>query len=496
MSQQEPELKTRTAHALKWTLVDRVMQQLLYAVTGIVLARELSHDAFGLVGAVLVFQAFASLLVDSGFSYALIQRKSPTQTDYSSVLWFNLATAGILYLILYFAAPLIADCFQHDRRLIPLSRVMFLSIIINASAIVQTNRLMKRMDVRLLTLANGLGLTAGGVAGIWLALAGAGAWAIVWQTLVSAAVKSAILWAFCRWLPSATFSWQAIRSFFGIGGRMMFTSFLNTVFLQVYSVFIGAFVGLKQLGFYTQADKWSKMGITSISQTVTSGFLPPLAAVQDEPDRFRRISSKMNRFTAYLLFPAMLGLAVMATPVFHLLFGQKWDASIILFQILLVRGIFTVLNSLYNNYLLARGHARDIVWLEVLRDSVAIIALAVTFPFMDLTRPGNPVYGIEIMLWGQLISSAVTYIATLLTVCRRLQLPAWRYLLDLAPYCMLALCILPLMHFASALVAAPLTKLVVQTLVALTLYLGINRLAGSKIQSEVFSYVAGKGRKS
>lgn len=179
---------------------------MLYAVTGIVLARELSEEAFGLVGAVLVFQAFASLLVDSGFSYALLQRKHPSRLDYSSVLWFNLAVACGLYVVLYFCAPLIAEWFQGDQRLIPLSRVLFLSLILNASAIVQTNRLMKAMDVRMIAVSNFIGLTLGSLVGIWMALDGYGAWAIVAQTLIIAAGKSLILWTTSRWRPLLRFS--------------------------------------------------------------------------------------------------------------------------------------------------------------------------------------------------------------------------------------------------------------------------------------------------
>ncbi len=485
-------LKNKTAKTLKWTLIDRVLQQLLYAVTGIVLARMLSQTDFGLVGAVLVFQAFASLLIDSGFSFALIQRKEPTQTDYSTVLWFNLGAAAVLYTILWFAAPLIALCFQNDLRLIPLSRVMFLSIILNASASVQTNRLMKQMNVRPVTVSNAAGLAAGAIVGIWLAVSGFGAWAIVWQTLVAAAVKSAILWLGCSWRPSPVFSWSALRSFFGIGGRMMFTSFLNTLFLNLYSLFIGAFVGLRSLGFYTQSDKWSKMGIMSISQTLTSSFLPPLSAVQDDRDRFRRMTSKMNRFTAYILFPAMLGLMAMATPVFHLLFGTKWDPSILLFQLLLLRGVFTVLNALYNNYLLALGHARSIMWLEVLRDSVAVVALAITFPYMGLATADDPVYGLAILLWGQLASSAITYVATLIVVCRHVEIRPWNYLLDLAPYAALTLAIIPLMLWIGSLTSSPLLQLLAEAVVALALYLGINRLLGSRIQTDVFAFARGK----
>ncbi len=136
--------------------------QILYAVTGIVLARVLSQEDFGLVGVVLIFQAFASLLIDSGFSYALIQRKQPSRLDYSTVLWFNMGISILLYTILAVCAPFIARCFQNDMRLVPLIRVMCLSIIVNASFIVQINRLMKAMDVRMVAVSNSIGLILGG----------------------------------------------------------------------------------------------------------------------------------------------------------------------------------------------------------------------------------------------------------------------------------------------------------------------------------------------
>ncbi len=473
-------------------MIDRVATQILYAVTGVVLARVLSEEDFGLIGALLVFQAFASLLVDSGFAYALIQRKRPTKLDYSTVLWFNLGAATLLYLILFVCAPLIADCFQGDQRLIPLSRVMFLSLILNASAIVQTNRLMKAMDVRMVAVSNSLGLILGGGVGIVLAVTGYGAWAIVWQTIVLAAGKSLVLWTSTRWRPLMRFSWSALRSYFGIGSKMMLTSFLNTVFLNIYSFFIGHSVGLASLGYYTQGDKWSKMGITSISQVLTSSFLPALSAVQDSPERFRAMVSKMNRFTSYLLFPAMLGLMAMAKPIFHTLFGDKWDPSIILFQLLLLRGIFTVLNSLYNNYLLALGHGGAIVKLEIVRDVAAVIALAVTFPFMALTMPGDPVYGLRILLWGQIAATLLTWVASFIVTVRVTGVGPWRFITDMLPYFMQTILIIPLMLLVAMPIAAPWLKLTVMAITALTLYLGGNHLFHSKIQREVLQYITGK----
>ena len=151
-------LKVAVARSIKWNVIDRVSSQLLYTVTGIVLARMLSQEDFGLVTVILIFQSFASLFIDSGFSSALIQRKNPTHLDYSTVLWFNLGIAVALYIILFFASPLIAYLFGDDDRLIPLARVMFLSFILNATAIVQTNILMKRMEVKLIAVSFYIGL--------------------------------------------------------------------------------------------------------------------------------------------------------------------------------------------------------------------------------------------------------------------------------------------------------------------------------------------------
>ena len=126
------ELKQSVARTLKWNVIDRVSSQILYAITGIVLARMLTEEEYGLIGAIGIFQTFAALFVDSGFASALLQRKSPTRLDYSTVLWFNLGISVIIYIILFISAPLIADLFQGDQRLIPLSRVMILTFIINA----------------------------------------------------------------------------------------------------------------------------------------------------------------------------------------------------------------------------------------------------------------------------------------------------------------------------------------------------------------------------
>ena len=400
--------------------------------------------------------------------------------------------SGALYVVLFFGAPLIADCFQGDQRIIPISRVMFVSFILNASAIVQTNRLMKQMKVKMVAVSNSAGLFAGAIVGIYLAVAGYGAWAIVWQTLTLNFTKSLVLWLTSGWTPLWRFSMQSLRSFFSVGSGMMFSSFLNVLFQNIYSFFIGNRAGLRQLGYYTQGDKWSKMGISSISQVLTSSFLPALSQVQDDPERFARVTSKMNRFTSYLLFPAMGFLTIMAEPIFHFLFGTKWDPSIILFQLLLLRGVFTVLTSLYNNYVIALARTRLVVAMETLRDGAALLFLLCALPFVADTRPGDPVWGIRLLLWGQIAASFIAWLVMVIKtapVCGRRVVD---FLRDSAPYLAETVAIMALLWLESLFVADVLLLLIVQTLTALGAYTAINTVFGSVIQREVLCFLRGK----
>lgn len=474
---EEASLKQKTARTLKWNTIDKFASQVLYAVTGVVLANVLSKSDFGLVGAMLVFQAFASLFVDSGFSSALIQKKTPTETDYCTVFYFNLAMSVAIYAVLWFCAPLIADIFG-DERLVSLSRVMFLSFILNATAIVQTNRLMKQMTVARVAIGNTLGLVVSGAVGIWMAFAGYGAWAIVWQTIVLAAVKSLFLWLTTGWVPRSRFSMASLRSVFSVGSGVMMSSFLNTVSLNVYSFIIGAYYNLVKLGCYTQADKWSKMGVMSISQILTSSFLPVLSGCQDDAERFCRMMRKMNRFTAYLVFPLMLLLITAAEPIFHILFGTKWDEAIVMFQILAARGIFVVLTSLYNNYILALGKSRSLIVYEIVKDVLMVAAIVVTIPL-----------GVEAMIWGQLAASVIFYVYAIFEAGHLTGYRPSLMVLDAVPYAVIACVAMAAQWGVWYAVGNAWASLLLQTAVGLGVYYLANRLLHSKIQDEVLGFV-------
>lgn len=477
------DLKLKTARTLKWNTIDRISSQVLYAVTGIVLANVLTKEAFGLVGAVMVFQAFASLFVDSGFSGALIQRKAPTDTDYSTVLYFNLGVSVLIYCILWLCAPIIDSLFNAGGALIPLARVMFLTFVVNATAIVQTNRLMKQMDVRMIAASNAVGLVVSGATGIVLALQGYGAWAIVWQSIVLSAVKSGLLWATSRWRPQAVFSMASLRSIFAVGAGIMTSSFLNTVFQNIYSFIIGTYYNLAQLGCYTQADKWSKMGVTSLSQTVTASFLPVLSGCQDDRQRFHRMMAKTNRFTAYLAIPCLVLLVLLSEAIFHTLFGTKWDEAIVLFQLLAARGIFVVLTSLYTTQITAIGAARKLVESEVVKDVLTVAAIIATIPF-----------GIEWLVGGQVIAAAVCFIYSQWLVARTTGYRVAAMLMEIAPYAAIALiCAAPAVAVDYCVPQLhPVAMIGAQTVVFAVPYVAINAMLHSRIQHDVLSYALGR----
>lgn len=475
-------LKRKTAGTLKWNTVDRIASQVLYGVVGIVLANVVSQEDFGLVGALLVFQAFAIIFADSGFGAALLRQKHTTEEDYSTVFWFNLLVSVAIYFILWWCAPFIADIFQKDRRLIPLSKVMFITFVLNALAIVQTNRLMKKMDVKMIAVSNVIGQVAGGGLGIGLALGGWGAWALVWQSVCLAGVKTGILWLTGGWRPRYWIKISSFKRIWRIGLSVFSSSMLNTLFLTVYSFVIGAFYSLRSLGVYTQADKWSKMGSASLSQIFTSSFVPLLAKVQDNPVDFKRYMQRINRFTAFVTFPILAGLAIVGEPLFHTLFANKWDSAIPLFQILCVRGILVVIVSLFGNYMLALGYGKRLFSIEVIKD-VAIAAAILSTVWFE---------SVELLVWGQLWASIATFIIVLIMTAQATGYSLGAFANDFLTFAGITLLMCVACWLLSKISLSPIVSLILQVAGGGIVFLGTMKLKKAPELSEALSFIRRK----
>jgi len=311
----------------------------------------------------------------------------------------------------------------------------------------------------------------------------------VWQSITLSGAKSLILWTATSWRPSAVFSWKALRSFFRVGSGVMVQSFFNNLYLYCYAFFIGNRVGMVGLGYYSQADKWSKMGVASLSAVITSSFLPVLSRYQDEPEEYAAVTAKFNRLTAYLTFPALGMLAALAPAIFHALFGTKWDGSITLFQLMLLQGMFVVLSGLYSNFILARGKARLLVVSEAMRYAAAITAIIITLPFLTLSTPADVTEGIRIFLYGQVAASAVFWAAMTLMAARVTGRRWWTLLLDIAPYLVETLLAVSLMAFIVSLPMSPWAAMALALAAGAVLYLGLNRILHSRIQSDALAYI-------
>lgn len=480
----EQNLKLRTARTLKWNTVDRISSQLLYAVVGVVLANVVSKADFGLVGVILMFQAFAVLFVDSGFGTALLQKKEPTQTDYSTVFWFNMGMSVAIYVVLFFCAPAIAGLFGRQEVLIPMSRVMFLTFIFTALGIVQTNQMMKRMDVKQIAVANIVSQVSSGGLGMGLALSGFGAWSLVWQSVSQAFIKSVWLWMANRWWPAMTFSIASMKSMLKVGTGMFSSSLLNVASLNVYTFVIGVLYTMSTLGVYTQADKWSKMGYASLSQIFSTTFLPLLSRFQDDRERFMRALRKANRVCAFVAAPVTGFLIVGAAPLFHLLFGNKWDAAIPLFQILAARGLLIVLIAQANTYLLALGKAGRFVVAEVVKDVLTVGAIFATLPFGT----------VEALVWGQLAAALLTYAYVLLACCKAMQASPATFIADMTPYLLLTIAVMGAAYLCTLLPLHAFLQLLAQLGSGAVLYIGVLYVCRSVILRDSLEYLLGRFR--
>lgn len=218
-------------------------------------------------------------------------------------------------------------------------------------------------------------------------------------------------------------------------------------------------------------------------------FLPVMSKYQDDKKEFAAVGAKFHRLSAYLTFPAMGMLMMMAAPIFHALFNNKWDLSIAIFQMLLARGIFTILTSVYNNYIIALGKARLMFYAELLRDGVALIAIFITLPMMMVTLPGDFMYGVRIFVVGQIAASFVTWMVTLFIIARESQRPWWQYLADLLPYLVETLAAMLPMWLLMRVIANPWLLAPAQLAAGLAVYVGLNWLLRSKVQSDALTFL-------
>ncbi len=376
----EPTLKEKTAKGLIWGGFSNGFQQLMNLVFGIFLARLLTPADYGMVGMLTIFSQIALALQESGFTAALVNQKEIRHKDYNAVFWTSMLISVSLYLLLFFCAPLIAD-FYDTPELVPLARYAFLGIPLSALGIAQTAFLFKKLMVKQRSITIITAHTISGIIGILMAYHGFSYWGITTQNLVYISIVTSMHWYFSSWRPTFKIDLSPIKSMIGFSGKLLLTKIFNRINDNILTVILGRFYAANEVGFYTQAYKWSSMGGYTISGMSLSVAQPVFAEVSDDPVRQKRVFSKMITFVAFVSFPLMFGLGFVAEELICLAITEKWLPSVPLMQMLCISGAFVPLTVLCQQLLISRKKADVYMWNIILNGIVILIGCLLVSPY-------------------------------------------------------------------------------------------------------------------
>lgn len=373
-------LKHKTFIGILWSFTDLITNRGMQFILQIILARLLLPEHFGLIGMVVILIAISGTIIDSGFSQALIRDKDVSQIDYSTIFYFNLLIALFLYTVFFISAGWISAFFS-EPQLVNIIRVLSLILIIDALGIIQNVVLVKKVDFKTITKANVIGVLVSSAITIVMALSGYGVWSLVVNMVILEFVQTAFLWIFNKWIPSLTFSIHSLRKYFKFGYKLLLSGLLDTFYNNLYFLLIGRFYSTAQLGFYTNASRLSDLASHSVTSTVQRVSYPVLSSIQDDEVRLRSGFRKLIRMSAFINFPLLVGLAAVATPLYSLLFGDKWLPSVTYLQLLCFAGMFYPLHAINLNILQVKGRSDLFLLIEIIKKTVFTILILLSLYF-------------------------------------------------------------------------------------------------------------------
>ncbi len=417
----EQSLKDKTVKGTYWSAADAFLGHGVTFLVGIVLARLLTPVEYGLIGICTIFVTVLSGVVDSGFSTALIRRKEVTDDDYNTMFITNMLMSIVMYLCLYFFAPLIAYFFERPE-LISILRVVGLLLIIQATSITQVTILTKRIDFKTKTKASLLSAISSGVIGVSMAYCSFGVWSLVGQQLSKQLFYSITLWFLNKWWPEWRFSKSSFHYMWGFGWKMMLSGLLNNIWNQLYQVIVGKYYSPATLGQYTRSKEYASIfssNFTSIVQRVT---YPALAEVQDEKDRMVTAYRKVIKVTMFITTISMLSLGAVAEPLIYCLIGPQWHEAATYLPLICISMSFYPLHAINLNMLQIQGRSDLFLWLEVIKKIITLGPLFI-----------GAFIGIIPMLWTIIVTTIISYFLNSYFPGKLLGYSSWKQIKDIAP---------------------------------------------------------------
>ena len=415
-------LKQKAASGMVWTALQRYSKIFIGFVSGIILARLLTPFDYGCIGMLSIFMVLADSFIDGGFGSALIQKKRPTQDDYSTIFWWNLGMSAVMYSILFVSAPAIAR-FYDTPILSNVLRIQGLVLFIHALNIIQRNQLKKKLNFKLLSIVTiGTSVIALSIT-IFMAYKGYGVWALVAQNLIGAAIPSLVFWFYVRWRPKFVFSWQSFKELFSFGFYMFLTHLINNFGQKIQGLLIGKVYSPATMGYYSKAESTEKLASHSISGVMTQVTYPLYAEVQDNKAALSSMIKRLTMTLAYITFPLMFILLLCAKPIFVLLYSERWINSVPYFQVLCFAGLAGCLQAVNLQAISAIGKSKTMFIWTLVKRTIGIGAVVL----------GLYVWGMKGLLVGVVVNYWFSYFVNIGLVSKYVGYKFWRQLRDLLP---------------------------------------------------------------
>jgi len=390
-------LKDKTVRGVGWSFIDNIASSGITFLIGLILARLLTPEEYGVMAMIAVFIAVSNSIIDSGFSNALIRKVYIKRVDYNTVFYFNIVVSFFLYISLFFASPAIS-VFLKEPILESIMRIIGLILIINALSIIPRTVFVRNINFKTQTKVSLISSIGSGFVGIGMALAGMGVWSLVGQQLSRQLLNTSFLWVFCKWHPNLEFSLKSFNELFGFGSKLLVSGLINTIYQNIYYIIIGRFYASSLLGQYTRAEQFNTIFSTNLTTVVQRVSYPVLSSIQEESERLREAYRKVIKITMIITFACMLGLAAIAKPLIVILIGERWLPAVYFLQIICFSGMLYPLHAINLNILQVKGRSDLFLRLEIIKKIIAIGPIVI-----------GVLYGIEYMLWGSVLTSFIAY---------------------------------------------------------------------------------------
>lgn len=409
-----------------WTFSQQFGNQLITFAVSVILARLLLPSDFGTIAMFTVVMSIASALVDGGMSSSLIRSAEVDDRDLSTVFWFNLGVAVVMYIVIFVAAPLIAD-FYKIEILTAVIRVYSLSIIIRSLTAVQGTRFTKAMDFKTSFKIQLPSLIIGAVAAVAMAYNGFGIWTLVFYPLIQSVVGGLQLWFYSKWKPLLVFDRAKFKEHFSFGYRMTLSGLLDIIFNNIYPIIIGKIYSPTQLGYYNRADSLKQLPVSNLSNALNKVTFPLFAKISHDDAKLKDVYQRLMRVVIFIIAPTLALMVALAEPLIRFLLTEKWLPAVPYLQILAISGLLYPIHAYNLNILQVKGRSDLFLRLEIIKKILIVIILICSLPF-----------GIYGLLWGRVIGSVLAFFINTHYTGKFLNYTSWSQILDLLPSIILA----------------------------------------------------------